>query len=282
MRKDNSLKANTLVVFDLDRTLLNRHSKLSQFTLQTLRDMDAKGIHYTIATGRSFLSAASTIADHTFKLPQVYTNGVVTWCPRNQKFSFDNCLTLEQGLAAINEMESDAAHPFFNAIDDEGNRFIYHGDFRNPTEQQLLKTLSTTKDTKLMPIEKVHQGLRITNISMIGPSDHVISAHNTIDTISHLIAYSGQAVERDDYRWIDIHHQEANKGTAITRLKEQLNIETLICFGDGDNDISMFSVADECYAPENANDENKQAATAVIGHHDEDGVAHLLRERFSL
>ena len=56
----------------------------------------------------------------------------------------------------------------------------------------------------------------------------------------------------------------------------------VICFGDSDNDLSMFEVADESYAPANANDDIKLAATAVIGHHDDEGIARFLRERFSL
>jgi len=56
----------------------------------------------------------------------------------------------------------------------------------------------------------------------------------------------------------------------------------VICFGDSDNDLSMFATADECYAPSNAKPEVLRAATAVIGHHNEDGVARFLRERFSL
>ncbi|MEJ2604557.1 MAG: HAD hydrolase family protein, partial [Gammaproteobacteria bacterium] len=49
-----------------------------------------------------------------------------------------------------------------------------------------------------------------------------------------------------------------------------------------DNDLSMFEAADECYAPANANELIKSAATAVIGHHDEEGIARFLRERFAL
>jgi hydroxymethylpyrimidine pyrophosphatase-like HAD family hydrolase len=41
-------------------------------------------------------------------------------------------------------------------------------------------------------------------------------------------------------------------------------------------------VADEAYAPSNARPEVLQAATAVIGHHDEDGIATFLHERFNL
>ena len=44
----------------------------------------------------------------------------------------------------------------------------------------------------------------------------------------------------------------------------------------------MFETADESYAPENASEHVKQAATAVIGRHDEDGIALFLRERFGL
>ena len=44
----------------------------------------------------------------------------------------------------------------------------------------------------------------------------------------------------------------------------------------------MFKLADESYAPENAKDVIKKSANAVIGHNHKDGIAHFLRERFSL
>jgi hypothetical protein len=40
--------------------------------------------------------------------------------------------------------------------------------------------------------------------------------------------------------------------------------------------------ADEGYPPANDNDAIKFAATAVIGHHDEEGIARFLRKRFAL
>ena len=44
----------------------------------------------------------------------------------------------------------------------------------------------------------------------------------------------------------------------------------------------MFALADESYAPENAKAEVKKAASAIVGHHDEDGIARFLRQRFDL
>ncbi|MFT5677468.1 MAG: hydroxymethylpyrimidine pyrophosphatase-like HAD family hydrolase, partial [Paraglaciecola sp.] len=71
-------------------------------------------------------------------------------------------------------------------------------------------------------------------------------------------------------------------GTAVTKLKKQLGASNVICFGDSDNDLSMFALADESYAPENAKVEIKKSASAIIGHNHKDGIAHFLRERFSL
>ena len=47
-------------------------------------------------------------------------------------------------------------------------------------------------------------------------------------------------------------------------------------FGDAVNDIPMFRISDECYAVENAVDELKEIATAVIADNDNDGVARWL------
>ena len=48
------------------------------------------------------------------------------------------------------------------------------------------------------------------------------------------------------------------------------------------HNLGMFEMADESYAPDNPNDAIKAAATAVIGHHDDEGIARFLRERFRL
>jgi len=81
---------------------------------------------------------------------------------------------------------------------------------------------------------------------------------------------------------MDVHHRHANKGSAVINLKKELGASKVICFGDSENDLSMFELADECYAPENAKEIIKQKANAVIGHHAQDGIAHFLRERFNL
>ena len=96
------------------------------------------------------------------------------------------------------------------------------------------------------------------------------------------MAYAGTSWEGEAWRWVDIHHSQASKGSAVDILRAQLGVSRVVCFGDGGNDVSMFQGADEAYAPDNATDEVKAAATSVIGHHDQDGIARFLRKRFEI
>ncbi|MEQ8801133.1 MAG: HAD hydrolase family protein, partial [Haliea sp.] len=116
----------------------------------------------------------------------------------------------------------------------------------------------------------------------LGKPEAIAAVAQLVEGEDNLVAYSGDALEGSALKWIDIHHIDASKGNAVTRLKEDLGVSKVLCFGDSDNDLSMFALADECYAPDNAKDYVKEVATAVIGHHNEDGIARFLRQRFGL
>ena len=57
-------------------------------------------------------------------------------------------------------------------------------------------------------------------------------------------------------------------------------MNNLVVFGDGKNDIDMFELADESYAVQNAHEELKKYATAIISSNDEDAVAHWLEKNY--
>ena len=61
----------------------------------------------------------------------------------------------------------------------------------------------------------------------------------------------------------------------VELLRQQLNASNIVA-GDSDNDLSMFKLADEAYAPSNAKLYQRRRHS-VIGHHDEDGIARFLR-----
>ena len=81
-------------------------------------------------------------------------------------------------------------------------------------------------------------------------------------------------------QWLEIMPPAATKANAVRKLRELLQCDRVIAFGDGKNDIDMFQTADESYAVENADEELKSYASAVIPSNDRDGVAHWLAAHF--
>ena len=65
----------TLVVFDLDGTLLNKGSRISSYTADTLGLMRAKGIPYTVATGRTLQAAVAPCLSATSYAALVASRG---------------------------------------------------------------------------------------------------------------------------------------------------------------------------------------------------------------
>ena len=270
-----------LIFFDLDGTLLNSASEISPFTKETLVLLDEKNIAYTVATGRTMLSAKSILKNHDFVLPQIYNNGVTISDPKSQELILEHLLGSQEISSVVDLAISQEITPFVHAIDDQ-HYFNYHSAPRHKVEEDLINTRYCHADAKILPIEELTATSQVTNISMIGVAEAINPILQELKKKPNLVFYSGPAIEGDQFRWVDIHHCAASKGAAVATIKNRLGATNVICFGDSDNDLSMFELADESYAPENAKVNIKQLANAVIRNNYEDGVAHFLRERFSL
>jgi Cof subfamily protein (haloacid dehalogenase superfamily) len=271
-----------LIVFDLDGTLLNEGGVLSTYTAETLEALSARGIAYTVATGRTLHAARHLLEGHGFRLPQVYKNGVMTWNPQTDAYSHQNYLSLHEVQGVLEALLAQSITPFIFTLEPGNHHAIYHPPLQNPIEEKLAADFATRSGVAILPAARIPANAEITNISALGAPASIAPVEALVKASPSLVAYAGEAWEGDNWRWIDVHHSEASKGGAIDVLRQELGLSSVVCFGDSDNDLSMFASADESYAPENAAEHIKKAATAVIGHHDQEGIARFLRERFSL
>ena len=271
-----------LLVFDLDGTLLNGNSEITPYTSDTLRALGERGIAYTVATGRTLHGTRYLINGHGFKLPQIYKNGVLIWSPSAEDYSHCQGLTLEEIAQVLDAIFQRGVSPFVFTLERDNRHGIYHPPLQNEEERALAREFGERLGIEIAPLGAVPADAIVTNISALAPPEPIDEVVATIEDQEHLVAYAGSAIEGRGLKWLDIHHTEGSKGAAVSLLKEQLGVSQVICFGDNDNDLSMFAGADECYAPATALPEVLDAADAVIGHHDEEGVARFLRERFNL
>ena len=271
-----------LIVFDLDGTLLNRQSTISDYTSETLKLLSKREIAYTVATGRTLHGARAILEGHCFPLPQAYKNGVMIWHPQQQKFTSSTTLTAAELENVVRACLHQGLTPFVFTLDADDNSTVYHPGLQADADLELVRVLGIDGHVRMRSLEELPADATVSHVNSIGAPDAVKAVVHSVEDEAHLVAYSGLSREGAEWHWLDIHHSDASKGGAIKTLKELLGLERVICFGDSDNDLSMFEAADEGYAPANANAAIKAAATAVIGHHDEEGIAHFLRERFAL
>ena len=281
----------TLVVFDLDGTLLDKSSKISPYTADTLAMMRQRDIRYTVATGRTLQAATAPLKDHHFTLPLILKNGAIIWCPNEERYSHHHLLTREEVWHVLAAFTLNDLTPFVFSLQPGQQHALYHGPLKSRSEHKLADLFEAERHLPLAPLTAMPDEISVINVFSIGSAEAVERVRASIADEPHLVAYSGIAIHEKEMghvanqpalHWIDIHHSNGSKGNAINHLRGELNVEHVIAFGDGDNDLSMFECATECYAPANADPTVLTAADEVIGHHDEDGVARFLRKRFDL
>ena len=115
-----------LIVFDLDGTLLNRDSRITDYTRDTLALLAKRGIAYTVATGRTLHGARAILEGHHFPLPQAYKNGVLIWHPDEQRYS--NSLTFDTSEISnvVSTCQAQGLTPFVFTLDSNHHSTVYH------------------------------------------------------------------------------------------------------------------------------------------------------------
>ncbi len=271
-----------LIVFDLDGTLLDASSQISTYTRDTLALLAARGIHYTVATGRTLHGARAIIDGRGFVLPQAYKNGVLIWRPDQSNYSHHHFLTHAEIKHVVEAVHSCGVTPFLSTLEPGFVHRVYHPPLRHGFEKRLANHFAEVMGIEVLPASRLPGDAEITSISALAPAEDIETVERLVENEPDLVAYAGLALEGEGLGWIDIHHRAGSKGNAVDLLREELGAQRVLVFGDSSNDLSMFATADEAYAPSNAQADVRAAATQVIGHHDEDGIAHFLRERFEL
>src|SRR6266705_2715404 len=88
-------------------------------------------------------------------------------------------------------------------------------------------------------------------------------------------------VARSQLYYLDVTHPLANKGHAVERLSQRLDIpaSAIAAIGDGRNDMAMFAVSGLAIAMGNAAKEVQEAADFVSASNEEDGFAVAVERR---
>lgn len=265
-----------LIAIDLDGTTLNDKSRLSRFTIETLRKLDDLGHLVMIVTGRPYRNSIDIYNELNINSPMVNFNGAYCHHPRKA-----------QWLPAYHEeLDKEIAFELFAHQDDlDINLLIAEGRDRLFTSSMNLPD-SPFFPKDLAEISRLDRANLVHNPTALTILCDVDKQQKIEDKI--MTRYGDDVSVRT---WggvlpiLEVVRQGINKSVAVDRVSDFYHIpnQNILAFGDENNDLEMIKYAGVGVAMANATDEIKGISDTQTKYtNDQDGLARFLTEYFSL
>ena len=268
----------TLFVSDLDGTLLTAKETVSEYSMRLLNELiDEDGVLFTYATARSLNSAAKAVWGLRQNLPVILYNGAIIMEPWNGNKLYNSHFTGTVRADIRRILHEYDVWPLVYSFLGNKERVSW---LRGRETEGMKRYLSRRAgDPRLNPVDSPDElkDDEIFYYTYIDAKERTDVLHAVFEKDARFRCIYQQETYRSDY-WLEIMPAGTSKGAAATVLKERLGAEKLVAFGDALNDRELFRAADEAYAVENADEELKKVATAVIGYSEEDSVSKFIRD----
>ncbi len=263
---------NTLYVSDLDGTLLRSNEITSEYTNRIINNLTERGIIFSYATARSLITAKKVTKGLTAKIPLIVYNGAFVIDNNTEKILIENYFD-NAVLNLLDDLFYNEVYPIVYAFINDEEKFsfvpklstrgmnIFIDSRKGDIRANAVKTVEDLKSGKIFYITCIDESKKLEPLYEKYKHDY------------HCV-YQEDIYSKE--QWLEIMPKETSKSNAIKQLQSLLNCEKLVVFGDGKNDIDMFQLADEGYAVQNAHDDLKKYASAIIPSNDDDGVAKWL------
>ncbi len=261
-----------LAAFDLDGTLMNGEQHISTRVRHALADARAQGVIVTLATGRMFAATVPFARDLQIDAPLLCYQGAWIQGLDDAQPRYRISLPVPLTQEVLDLAESQAWHTVFYA---DGLIFLRETRYSDAFYAALLGDEYMLVDSWNVVI---HQHTPDKILFVADPEE--IPAMG-----QRLNAQLGTRAEvvRSHARFVEVGPKNANKGTGLAWLTEQLGVprEAVMATGDQENDLAMVRWAGVGIAMGNADPLVKQAADWVAPSIEDDGAAVAL-ERFVL
>lgn len=265
--KTNSIKA---IAFDMDGTLLTDDKQISPRTGRCFKALEKQGIALVLSTGRSFGALEPYKKDLNLNYPVICYNGA-------------RILGNSGNLIKDHQLQDDIARYIIDFAREEDLHIqIYRNgklyfEKRTP-EGDFYENHVNVKGTVVNFDDFDPPG--ITKIMYLGDHDY-------LDGLGKLIKKHFEkrlSVMFSNPMFLEFMAGGVSKGSALFEVADHLGIgiDSIMAFGDGQNDISMIKTAGIGIAMSNATNEVKAVADSITLSNNDDGVAVFLEDFFEL
>ena len=242
------------LITDLDGTLLLPDKTLSPADAAAIADFREKGGIFSIATGRGIQATQEYIDLLQPDFPAVMYNGALVYDAEKQAPAYAAHLPAETG-ALLTELMREFPAVGTELLDLSGVYVIQDGEYERRhlaiTHLQMnLRSLSDMEPAKCM------KALFAGSPEDISRMTEYVQAER----------FSVVSFTRSHDWFLEILPLAANKGTALSRIRQMLPAGTFIgATGDFDNDTAMLEKADFCGCPADAQESVLEAVRGCGG-----------------
>ncbi len=278
-------KTKTLYVSDMDGTLLNSGSVLSQESIEKLNTLIDNGAAFTVATARTPATVTSLMKDVNANLPFIVMAGCAEWKPKENEYSVVRFID-PTIVKSITEIFSKYGNTPFIYNKSDNSIVVNHTIQLTQQEREFIEPRIKTPLKRLETVESLaanteeYDGVML--IFSMGKFDNLRKIADEIDKKGIPCTYNCyHDIFDTEQGIIDIYQEGTTKASAIKRLAQEIGAERIVCFGDNLNDIAMMEEADWSVAVENAFEEVKVHADEVIGSNEENAVVNWIEKDFN-
>lgn len=267
-----------MIASDLDGTLLANDATLSEFTLDVLKETNQKGIKFVVASGRAFYTLPECVLNLKYADYAITSNGASIYDLKRKRLLKTHYLK-EHSARRIIEYAEGKQLGIELIVDGKVYAEKYY--FEHPDEfgfgKKSKNYLFTTR-TKLENFEQFFENHadRIESIDFILKDPKM-----RVEIKEALCKDENLYITSSHKKIIEFSNSLCGKENALKYLLEKENCkgESLVTFGNAENDISMIEFAKTGVATANSPKKVKQIADFVCDSNDEDGVAKFIKEK---
>lgn len=270
-----------LFVSDLDGTLLNSNQEVSDFSKNKLNELIERGLRFTVATARTPATVVDILQGIKIKAPVVMMNGVLIYDVNENRYIDIKNVSEDIVNKVLKTLENHKKDGFVYGVK-EDHLWVYHKNFTCSMEENFYNERCNKPLKTFVKVDDYYEAIKdsdVINFIIFDKFEVVKAVYEELKEIEGLTVDYYRDIYGDGY-YLEAYSSEASKAKGIKYLSKYIYHSKLITFGDNINDIPMFKISDECYATDNASDELKKIATAVIESNNADGVVHFLEKRF--
>lgn len=271
----------TLYITDLDGTFLNEKGVVSEESRRVVNMLSEKGLLFSVASARSIMTAGELLRGLQINAPVVLMNGVFLFdIQKAQVVSFHE-IAHDAFEAVVACFRQNGKSPMLWLYGDDGLLSVQYTQLELQVNRDFYEKRKDSFEGRFKMVDSlsVPQGQHAVYINLVDTFEALRPIAEALKSLED-VSFAFYADTYTEYWFLEVYSARASKANAALELKTLVNADRITTFGDNLNDLTLFSVADEAYAVENAVPEIKAAANAILESNRADGVAKFLLKDF--